>query len=208
MVIERTTRDARFEFNQTRAQKWVFWMTTVCVVSGCLFAVLAVLEWGVLAHVATRLFYAASLLVVLYQITVLAHELVKMRNPEKEVSLPLADELDASLRLIRELAAVGVEQELVYARAMFERSACQLRERIALIVGALDKVGLIPLGVSAFLSFLKFSEGGSGFGAYEWIGMAFVGLYLFAVRMLGAAQWMEAVGEIFGHAIALKKSEV
>lgn len=86
--------------------------------------------------------------------------------------------------------------------------AKHLRERIGLLVGALDKVGIVPVAVTAYLSYAKAVKDGISFGTYEWVGIAFVSLYIFAIRMSATAQWMEHVAELYDHAHTARTGKV
>lgn len=125
---------------------------------------------------------------------------------EKEVVTPLAKSFIDSMDLLHELASSFEDHQLKYAQATFERGEKQLRERIALFVGALDKVGAIPLAVTAYLSISEWMHRGVRLGGAEYIGLLFIGFYLFAIRMVLTAQWMEEVALLYQHALQMREA--
>lgn len=83
------------------------------------------------------------------------------------------------------------------------RAACQdLRSRIGLGIGALEKVGIIPLAASTLVALAKMYE--SSPFAVVWCAGALVLLlfYFGAMRILGAAQTIERLLLVLDHAEA------
>lgn len=203
IVLQRKTNDFRLRFYETFTQKLTFLGTvalmTAAVCAGIVF-MLSRIEWiGRMMLICSA---ASSLGAMLYQIAQLIPEFRKMRNPEREFSSPLVKTFNDDLDLIHELASSFELHHLSYAKAMYGHMAKQIRERIGLLVGALDKVGLIPVAVTAYLSYTKAVKEGISFGPYEMTAIAFAFLYLLAIRLTATAQWMEHVSEIYSHAYA------
>jgi hypothetical protein len=205
IVLEQKTTDFSVKFFDTRLQKVSFLgsiaSTALGIVLGAIFRAtrLEWIGWGALGCIT-----ASSLLALLYQAAQITPDLRKLRNPERQSSGPLAKAFNGDMDLIHKLAADFEAHHLSYAKAMYTQMAKHLRERIGLIVGALDKVGVIPLAITGYLSYAKAISDGINFGSYEWLAISFVGLYLFAIRLSSTAQWMEHVAEIYAHAHTLK----
>jgi hypothetical protein len=205
IVLQHTTGDFRFEPYRTKPQKFLFWALVGCVAcsiaSGLASLLLNSRNWAFLGIVAFQLGAAA---VVLYQGALLWNEARRMRNPEKEIALPLTKSFSSTMELIHNLATFEIEH-LRYAKDVFTREARHLRERIGLMVGALDKIGAIPLAVTSYLSYVKMSQADPSFGALEVVGLCFIAFYVFAIRMVGTAQWMEKVAILFEHALVARE---
>lgn len=206
IILTRKTKDAKFQPYETGLQRWLLWLSLGSLGFGVLFA-LATYIWKTeyFVLIALLLVLASSVLAMGYQIASIIPEVAKFRNIEREMSTPFLAEFDSDVDLISELSLTCETHHLNFAKANFLLMAKQLRERIGILVGALEKVGLIPLATTAYFSFLKFHEEGLElFSGIDWIFSAFAFLYLFAVRMTGTAQWMEKMAEIYEQAIALK----
>lgn len=148
---------------------------------------------------------ASTLAAVAYQIVSAIPELVKLRNLEREVSDPLLVEFNDNMDLINELSQTCEAHHLSYARTSFLLMAKQLRERISLLVGAIEKVGVIPLAITSYLAIAKAQkEGLVVFGGIEWALVGLILLYLLALRLSSTAQWMELAAELYAHALAVK----
>jgi hypothetical protein len=206
MVLRKKTKDAKFQPYETTAQKWFFGFSIGSLCFGVLLALSTHLwknEYLVLAALVCVL--ASSLFAMGYQIASLIPELAKFRNVEKEVSKPFLAEFNNDLDLIHELSQTCEIHHLSFAKANFALMAKQLRERIGILVGALEKVGLVPLATTGYFAFLKTQKDGlQPFSDIDWMFVTFAFLYLVAVRMTGTAQWMEKMTEIYEQAIALK----
>jgi hypothetical protein len=139
---------------------------------------------------------------VAYQAATMLPELIKLKNLEREVADPFLARFDDDVDLIQELSAYD-ERHLHYAQSMFEIGARQMRERIGVLVGALDKVGIVPFAVTSYVTYLRtVKDGLQPFGGSEWVGVAFLALFLFAARMISVAQWMEQVACLYAEALA------
>ena len=206
MVLRKKTKDAKFQPYETTAQKWFFGFSIGSLGFGFFLALSTHLwknEYLVLAALVCVL--ASSLFAMGYQIASLIPELAKFRNVEKEVSKPFLAEFNNDLDLIYELSQTCEIHHLSFAKANFALMAKQLRERIGILVGALEKVGLVPLATTGYFAFLKTQKDGlRPFSDIDWVFVTFAFLYLVAVRMTGTAQWMEKMTEIYEQAIALK----
>lgn len=206
IVLERKTKNASFRLYETPTQKWLFLLAVGALSAGAAIALLAYFwknQYVVLAALIALL--VSSLSAMAYQVASILPEFVKLRNVEREISNPLLTEFNNDMDLINELAQTCEPHHLSYARARYVLMAKQLRERIAILVGAIEKVGIIPLAIAGYLSFIKAQkEGLVPFGGIEWVLVSFLFLYLFALRMTATAQWMEKVSEIYEQAITLR----
>jgi hypothetical protein len=204
IVLARKTKDARFCPYETILEGRLFWAALGFFSLGIALALLAyVFKNNVVIGAAMGAVGLSILFVLAYQVVSTVPDLLKLRNIEREISEPLLDQFNDDMDLINELISTFERHHLEYARDRYCLMAKQLRERIALLVGALEKVGVIPLAVTGYLSFLKAQkEGLAPFGGLEWIFVAFLGLFIFALRMATAAQWMEKIAGIYAQAVS------
>jgi hypothetical protein len=209
VVLACKTKNFRFKFYETPIQRITFFGSIVFIVIGIITGLCfryMRLEWlGWLALVCVA---SSSVLAVAYQVAQMVPEIVKLKNPERETSNSLVEVFNTDMDLIHQLSTSFEPQHLSYARAMYSNMAKHIRERIGLLVGALDKIGIVPVAVTAYLSYAKAMKDGISFGPYEWIGISFVCLYLLAIRMTSTAQWMEHIAELYAHAYTVRTSKV
>lgn len=91
-------------------------------------------------------------------------------------------------------------QDILFARDYLKSVAIHLRSRISLIVGALDKVGVLPLAVSAAITLLKLKEAGTV--TVVWVAgtVVLTFFYVLSVHMLDAAYTVERFVVLLDHA--------
>ena len=208
VVLDRKTKSLRFRFYETTVQKVLFWSAGGSLaLGGALGMVVYVWRSPAVALAALVLLFLASLLAAAYQISMILPELMKLKNVEREFSNPLVEEFNDDIDLITELARDYRTHHLKYAHESYSLMAAQLRSRISLLVGAIDKVGLIPLGITAYISGTKaLKDGLIVFGGIEWVLAGLVLLYLLSLRMNGTAQWMGRMSLLYKQALSLKQS--
>jgi hypothetical protein len=206
IVLAKKTTDVQLKLYETALQKWLFISAAGSLLIGAILAIILIFWKHPYLLIAVLSFLLVSMLLALtYQIAVTLPDFANFRNIERGISTPLLSEFNSDIDLINELAENCEAHHLNFAKTNYSRMAKQLRERISILVGALDKVGIIPLAVTAYLAYIKIKEEKlSAFDGMDWLLIALIFLYLFAVRMTSAAQWMEKVSEIFDHASTLK----
>jgi hypothetical protein len=206
IVLARKTKDARFRPYETNFQKWSFFAATALLCSGAIAAAVTYFcKNSYVAFAGLLMLLLSMIAATIYQIVSVLPDLVKLRNIEREISDPLVARFDDDMDLINELSQTYETHHLVYAKESFALMAKQLRERISLLVGALEKVGIIPLVATGYLSFAKAQKDGLVvFTGVEWAFAAFLFLYLFALRFSSTAQWMEQVSLLYEQAVSVK----
>jgi len=206
VVLERKTKAASFKPYETTTQKCLFWFAVAMLTAGAALGILFYF-WReqVVALIALILLLLSSLFAAFYQIVLAIPEFMKLKNVEREISNPLVTEFNTDIDLVSELARDYLPHHLAYARDSYSLMAEQLRSRVALLVGAIDKVGLIPLAATVYLSGAKaFKDGIVRFGNVEWILVAIIFLYLLAIRMNATVQWMERMSLLYKQACEMK----
>ena len=206
LVLSKKSKDFRFQFYETALQKACFIASAgllgVGLIAGISFRYVAQYDaFGWIALVSISL---SSISAIAYNFSHLIPDVVKLKNPEKEVSSTLVKDFNDDMDLINLLATSFELHHLSYAKATYTNMARQIRERIGLLVGSLDKIGLVPIFLTTYLSYAKAVKEGIAFGPVEWVSIALVLLYLIAIRLVSTAQWMESVSEIYAHALIIK----
>lgn len=209
IVLERKTKDFRLKFYETTFQKVSFIGSIASLALGLITGIaFHYLHFEWLGWMALICISIASISAIAYQVAQLIPEVVKLKNPEREISSPLVEAFNDDMDLIHQLSMSFESHHLSYAKVMYANMARQIRERIGLLVGALDKIGIIPVAVTTYLSYAKAIKDGLTFGPYEWFEISFVCLYLLAIRMTATAQWMEHVAELYAHAHTVRSNRV
>lgn len=84
-----------------------------------------------------------------------------------------------------------------------------LKQRIFLMVGVIDKLGLIPIAVSAYLAYKKLETEGSNLDLVflQWAGCGLVFLYLVAISLFKVAQGFQRHSLVLKLALDLKQQD-
>lgn len=124
----------------------------------------------------------------------------EMRNFEREFLSSVSSRLVERRAVVVRIGAGFSHKDILFARDYLKSVATHLRSRISLIVGALDKVGVLPLAVSAAITLLKLREAGTV--TVVWVaGTAVLAFfYVLSVHMLDAAYTVERFVVLLDHA--------
>lgn len=209
-VLEKKAKDKSFKLYKTKLEKYLFWASILFFVIGAGIGFSTYyFKKEFVALVAVLLLLISILFLLAFYVAFAVPELIKLKNPEKDISSDLVNSFNGDIDLINELSDIFEAHHLRYAQNCYRCMATQLRERISLLVGALTKVGIIPLAVTGYFSYSKIKEGNFlFFDEIEWIMVALIFLYLLAMRMTLTAQWMERVAEIYSEALIMKENRL
>ena len=124
----------------------------------------------------------------------------EMRNFERAFLASVSSRLVERRAVVARIGSGFSRQDILFARDYLKSVAAHLRSRISLIVGALDKVGVLPLAVSAAITLLKLKEAGTV--TVVWVaGTAVLAFfYMLSVHMLDAAYTVERFVVLLDHA--------
>ncbi len=209
IVLEKKAKNKPFKIYKTKIEKFLF---LACIAT----FLIGVFLGGTTYFYRNKIFFIIAIaalltsiiLMLLFQIVSAIPELLKLKNPEKDISSSLLRTFNDDFDLINELSSTFEIHHLRYAYNCYQFMGRQLRERISLIVGALSKVGIIPLAVTYYFSYSKIQLGNQvSFDKIEWFLVSLIFLYILAIRMTLTAQWMEQIAEIFNEAIKIKESK-
>jgi hypothetical protein len=208
LVLDKKNKVKPFRLYQTKLQKWLFWLTIVSIITCITLGISSNFFKNRYLYLTGHIFiYFALILMSAFQLISTGPGIIKMLNPEKEMSFNLLlDTFNEDLDLINELSRTFEIHHLRFAKIRYQQEAKQLRERIALLIGAIEKVGIIPLAITGYVSYSKIKAGGAiSFSGIEWLLVSFIVLYLVMVRMIFTTQWMENIAEIFNEALKSKE---
>jgi hypothetical protein len=129
---------------------------------------------------------------------------------EQTELLRLVAAFDEELGLIAHLARTYARHDLEFALDRMSLTTAQLCSFVAMIVGALDKVGIFPLVIAGYFSLRTlFKEQSPTFAEYYSIAGAVIGLllvYRMSFYYLSLAKTMDEACLVLKHAVQLKKN--
>jgi hypothetical protein len=155
-VMRSMFRSQRWKFFMSRPQKWFFWSAMAAIGGTCLFALLFSKAswpqtqwpwWGKLGLLSLLIVYVSF---TLYIFAGAVWSLRLALHPERAWLGPAVESFDEELGLMAHFAQTYERRDLAYALDLVTLTVTHLRSRIALLIGALDKVGVIPLAVGAY----------------------------------------------------------
>lgn len=163
-------------------------------------------DW--LGYIALILLIIAAASSVLYELAV-AYPIFKMlRHSEKSLSTPATQRFNHDIDRISSLAREFDKHHLEYARDRLGLISDQLRHRISFLVGALDKVGIIPLAFTGYVSAKKIlADPRITSPGIEWAFGVLIALYLIAVHLLLVSQQLDRLVLIVKHAANKKEND-
>ena len=156
-----------------------------------------------LTLVAMLILLTSTVLAFAFQVAVALPALATVNRLEASMGSELSEAFNDDLDLIGELARDYEPHHLRFARENFCMMASQLRSRVSLLVGAIEKVGAIPLALVSYLAFSK-AFGTGIFGIAESVYAALIGLYILGLRANIVAQWMDRVALVYGAALDMR----
>jgi hypothetical protein len=203
-------------FSMNRPQKW-FGYFTVAAVGVQILAVIAVwvFPWvrqGPFARYVGKVFFTSWGLSLFSMLCYSLATFVLIFRTKTALD-PLANSFNAGLDLITRLAQTYELRHLEYAQDCLTLGAQHLRSRIAWLVGVIDKVGLIPLAITAYFSYQKIVADQQQailiWPPKDWVWILWVSvvtIYLMSTYLLSIAQQFDRFCVVLKHAIQAKKS--
>lgn len=172
--------------------EWSQWIALINLVL-CLLSLWIYVQWKIVFFgwiVGATLVVGVSAAAVFVLVGVKA-TWAEMRNFEREFLASVSSRLVERRAVVVRIGSGFSRQDILFARDYLKSVATHLRSRISLIVGALDKVGVLPLAVSAVVTLLKLREAGTV--TVVWVaGTTVLALfYVLSVHMLDAAYTVE-----------------
>jgi hypothetical protein len=147
-----------------------------------------------------------------YVIAIIASEVRAFSHSEKAVVLPIMRSFNAELDLITHLVQTYELRHLEYAQDRLTLHVQHLRARIAWMVGVIDKVGLLPLAITAYFAYHKILADHQqmlmvGSVDWTWALLAIVvTMYLGATLYTSVHQQLDSLCLVLKHAVQRKKA--
>jgi hypothetical protein len=147
-----------FKFFLNRPQKVSSWIAAVAVVGVCLFVLLFSQVswpepqwpgWVTLAQLSAMVLYVSLMVATVAAAVPSFRDFI---SPDRSLLAPVVGAFDEERGLIVRLAQHYERHDLEYGLDRTTLVVTQLRSRLALVIGALDKVGLFPLLIGAYFS--------------------------------------------------------
>jgi hypothetical protein len=206
LAMEMKTASSTFRAYSNKYQKYSLYLALGFLILGMLLGGLTYFfKSNNLYLFAAICLLITAIATLVYQLTIIAPEVMKLKNFEREISASLIKQFDSDLKLIEYLSITFEIHHLKHAQENFVLMAKHLRERISLLVGSVDKVGVVPLAITGYFSLTKAPiKELEIFGGVEWLYVAFACLYLGALKFSATAQWMESLAKIYERSIELR----
>jgi hypothetical protein len=208
-VLYQKTKPLSISPSFTKAQKVWLYASGISLITGVLLGLLnKLLENDIVGVISIWLLLGSMISAVCYQISLVAPMLKEMKHSEKTVAENILSEFNNDIELIQCLSNDCSEHHLSFAKQNFIQLSNHLKSRINLLVGAIEKVGIIPLAVASYYSYKKASSGELiSFGAIEIIATSVVVLYLFSIHMVTVSHKFERIALIYDAALELCKAK-
>jgi len=207
-VLHQKTKPLSISPSFTKAQKFWLKASGITLLIGVVLGLLNHLLKNEIVGIWSIWFLLGSMIsAVCYQISLLAPMLKEMKHSEKTIAENILSEFNSDIELIQSLSKDCSEHHLSFAKQNFMQLSNHLKSRINLLVGAIEKVGIIPLAIASYYSYQKISNGELiSFGAIEIITTSIVILYLFSIHMVTVSHKFERIALIFDEALELCKA--
>lgn len=208
LLLDRTTSNFEWRLYKTQSEKCFFWGALGSFVLGLGVSAIG-RQWHCqsLAMLGAVIFLVGTVLMLMFFLLTLYADVRAFSNPERMATSKFGAQLDRDSDLIEEMVARFDAACLNLARRRFDAAARQMRERIALLFGPIEKLGVLPFVATGYFSYEKFlREGLQPFAWIEWLFVFLAFYYLLGLRAYGTAQWMERKVILCDLAIELQKT--
>ena len=171
---------------QNKFQKYSFWSMIILFLLAITIAIstkfIGPFTWQKLtALVVVALSQVSALL---YQFSFIFEGFKILKEPTRHFLEPVtkssAKDYDLALSLSR-----FDKSQLEYAKSRLLLECEQMKSRVSILVGAIDKVGIVPVAVTWVLAAYKyFDKGALVFSEVDWLVYGLMGVYIVAVPIL------------------------
>ena len=171
---------------QNKFQKCSFWAMVLLFICAIIVAIstkfIGPYSWQKLTTLV--LVALSQISALIYQLSFIFEAFKVLKEPTRHYLEPVtkssAKDYDLALSLLRFDKA-----QLEYAKNRLLLECAQMKSRVNLLVGAIDKVGILPVAVTWFLAAYKyFDKGALDFGEVDWLVYGLMGIYILAVPIL------------------------
>ncbi len=202
------SQQKKFRPYDTNYQKVTFWIMVLCFVAALIVA----------ASTKIQLFYwqkpIALILVILCQLSALAYEASfillgakVLKEPTKHFLEPITKTSAIDYSLATSFCRFDISH-LEYANRRINLEIDQMKKRIALLVGAIEKVGIVPVTITwAFAVYKYVSKDELKFSQIDFMVYGLLKLYILAISMIFFVHKLERYSLLIETAASLKHSE-
>ena len=103
------------------------------------------------------------------------------KNPSAEIFEPILNSIEAQNTLILKLSCFNL-RKIEFAINRIEYDISRISKRLGLLVGTIEKLGIIPLGIAVYFSAVKFFDSDNTLELFHIIALSFIlGIYIGAL---------------------------
>lgn len=130
-------------------------------------------------------------------------------QPERELLESTVSQFPKDLQLARFIARSFDKITIEFAQQRFVMLSEHLTQRISLMLGIIETIGLIPMGITAYLAFKKLEIDGFNLDLVylQWVGFGVVFLYFVAYLLRISAQEFLRHSQVLKLALDLKQQD-
>jgi len=193
---------------QNNFQKYTFWGMVGFFVLALLIAIstkiIGPFSWQKI--VALLLVAFSQISALLYQLSFIFQGFKVFQEPTRYFLEPISKSSAKDYELATSLIRFD-DSQLVYAKKRLNLESEQMKNRVGILVGAIDKVGIFPVAVTWGLAAYKyFYDGSLVFSQVDWLVYGLMGIYILAVPILFFVHKLELYTLVIDTAIELKKA--
>jgi hypothetical protein len=189
-------------------QKWTFWLMFGFFGLAVIMALstkIEIYDWQ--KPIALILVLLAQITGLLYQLSFVFEAFKIFKAPTRHFLEPVTESSVRDFELAESFSRF-TESQLYYAKERLSLESTHMRSRVNLLVGALDKVGIIPVLVAWILASYKYiADGSIVFEQIDWLVYGLLGLYLVTLPILFFAHKLERYLLLVNTAIEIKANK-
>lgn len=162
LIVDMLTRETRDDPRSSRAYRWTFRFATAALAIGGVALMLSKYWSGNgLLWVAGIALALAAVVAPINVFLGVRETWVDLKGLEVDLLRSLSKRLTRRRNLALEIGSAFGHGEIVFARDYLQSAVLQTRSRIALIVGAIDKIGVLAIVGSVGVTLLKLPDQGA-----------------------------------------------
>ena len=144
-------------------------------------------------------------LVIIYEMIFIYNDFKNFKGITKTFLHPIAKSSVQNYEFAKSLMHFNKE-ELVYVSNTLSLEIEQLKKRISILIGLIDKVGIIPALVSlVFVIYKNANDIEDIYDKFDWLAYAFIGIYIIGIIALSSIPKIERYILLLNTAINLKE---
>lgn len=161
LIVDMLARESGEDARSSRAYRWTFWLTVVLLAIGGTALVLSKYWHGnALLWVAGIALALAAIAAPINVFLGVREAWVDLKGLEVDLLRSLSRRLTQRRNLALEIGAAFSHREIIFARDYLRSAVSQTRSRIALIIGAIDKIGVLAIMGTVGVTLLKLPDQG------------------------------------------------